>query len=117
MRMGRDVRALAGLLLLAALPAVSHAADLTPASPSAASPAVAPPTAEWTVELGFELRTLPHYQGSSVYGVYPFPLLDVRAAGTPPRFHAPRDGIGYALYDTEKIKAGPVVQAEPGRPL
>jgi outer membrane protein len=118
MRMGRHVRALAGLLLLAALPAASFAADLTPLSPSAASaasPAAAPPKPEWTVELGFELRTLPHYQGSSVYGVYPFPLLDVRAAGTPPRFHAPRDGIGYALYDTEKIKAGPVVQVELGR--
>jgi outer membrane protein len=115
--MGRDVRALAGVLLLAALPAASaHAADLTPASPSAV-PALstkAPPP-EWTVELGIEVRTLPHYQGSEVYGVYPFPLLDVRTAGTPPRFHAPRDGIGYALYDTDMIKAGPVLQVELGR--
>jgi MipA family protein len=110
--MGRDIRALAGLLLLAAMPAAVHAADLTPASPAAAAN---PPKAEWTVELGLEVRTLPHYQGSSVYGVYPFPLLDVRPAGTPPRFHAPRDGIGYALYDSEKIKAGPVVQVELGR--
>jgi MipA family protein len=110
--MGRDIRALAGLLLLAAMPAAAHAADLTPASPPAASTSL---KGEWTVELGFELRTLPHFQGSSVYGVYPFPLLDVRPAGTPPRFHAPRDGIGYALYDTEKIKAGPVVQVELGR--
>jgi MipA family protein len=110
--MGRDIRALAGLLLLAAMPAAAHAADLTPASPPAAATSL---KGEWTVELGFELRTLPHFQGSSVYGVYPFPLLDVRPAGTPPRFHAPRDGIGYALYDTEKIKAGPVVQVELGR--
>jgi len=113
--MGRVIRALAGLLLLAALPAASHAADLTPVSPSAAPPAANPSKTEWTVEFGFEVRTLPHYQGSSVYGVYPYPLLDVRPAGTPPRFHAPRDGIGYALYDTEKIKAGPVVQVELGR--
>jgi outer membrane protein len=115
--MGRDVRALAGALLLAMLPAASaYAADLTPASPSAA-PALstkAPPP-EWTVELGFEVRTLPHYQGSEVYGIYPYPLLDVRPAGTPPRFHAPRDGIGYALYDTDTIKAGPVLQVELGR--
>ena len=114
--MGRVDRALAGLLLLAAMPAaVAHAADLTPAPPPVAPAAANQPPAAWTVELGLELRTLPHFQGSSVYGVYPFPLLDVRAAGTPPRFHAPRDGIGYALYDTPTIKAGPVVQVELGR--
>ena len=80
--MGRDLRALAGVVLLAAMPAgVAHAADLIPASPPSA--AVNPPKAEWTVELGLELRTLPHYQGSSVYGIYPFPLFDVRPAGTP----------------------------------
>ena len=115
--MGRVIRAWAGLLLLAVMPAVvAHAADLTPAAPPVA-PAVAanPPPAQWTVELGVELRALPHYQGSEVYGVYPFPLFDVRPAGTPPRFHAPRDGIGYALYDTDMIKAGPVLQVELGR--
>lgn len=115
--MGRVARALAGLCLLAAMPAaVAHAADLSPAAaPVAPAPAANTPSGQWTVELGLELRTLPHYQGSEVYGVYPFPLLDVRAAGTPPRFHAPRDGIGYALYDTDTIKAGPVVQVELGR--
>jgi len=115
--MGRVARALAGLCLLAAMPAtVAHAADLTPAPPPTASiPKANGPAGEWTVELGLELRTLPHYQGSEVYGVYPYPLLDVRPAGTPPRFHAPRDGIGYALYDTEMLKAGPVLQVELGR--
>src|SRR6516164_8301190 len=110
--MGRVTRALAGLCWLAAMPAtVAYAADLTPAP----APAVNGPAHEWTVELGLELRVLPHYQGSEVYGVYPYPLLDVREAGTPPRFHAPRDGIGYALYDTAMIKAGPVLQVELGR--
>ena len=102
--------------MLAAMPAtVAYAADLTPASPPTAPAAVNGPAHEWTVELGAELRVLPHYQGSEVYGVYPYPLLDVREAGTPPRFHAPRDGIGYALYDTAMIKAGPVLQVELGR--
>ena len=114
--MGRVTRALAGLCWLAAMPAtVAYAADLTPAPPPMAAPAVSRPADEWTVELGLELRVLPHFQGSEVYGAYPYPLLDVRAAGTPPRFHAPRDGIGYALYDTEMIKAGPVLQVELGR--
>jgi outer membrane protein len=114
--MGRLARALAGLCLLAAMPAaVVRAADLSPAAAPVAPAFTKEPPGQWTVELGLEIRTLPHYQGSEVYGAYPFPLLDVRAAGTPPRFHAPRDGIGYALYDTDTIKAGPVLQVELGR--
>ena len=105
--MGRVVRALVGLSLLAVLPApLAHAADLVIAPPS--SP-------QWTIELGAEVRSLPHYQGSDVYGFYPFPLFDVRPAGTPARFHGPRDGFGYALYDTDMLKAGPVAQVELGR--
>ena len=113
--MGRGVRATAAVVLLAAMPVTTAlAADLVPLNPPAPAP-VANPAPRWTVEAGVEVRTLPHYQGSDVYGVYPVPFLDVRDAGTPPRFHAPRDGIGYALYDTETIKAGPVVQIELGR--
>ena len=40
--------------------------------------------------------------------------MTARTAGTPPRFHAPRDGFGYAVYDTDTVKAGPVVQVELG---
>jgi outer membrane protein len=106
--MRRVVRALAGMLLLAVLPApLARAADLVLNTP--------PPPPTWTIELGAEVRSLPHYQGSDVYGFYPFPLFDVRPAGTPARFHGPRDGFGYALYDTDMIKAGPVVQVELGR--
>ena len=104
--MGRGARATAGLVLLAAMPVTTAlAADLVPLNPPAPAPApVANAAPQWTVEAGVEVRTLPHYQGSDVYGVYPVPFLDVRDAGTPPRFHAPRDGIGYALYDTDTIK-------------
>ena len=109
--MGRAVRALAGALLLAVAPAVlAHAADLVPVSPP--SPP-APP--QWTIELGAEMRALPRYQGSDRYGFFPFPLFDVRDAGTPPRFHGPLDGFGYALLDTATVKAGPVIQVELGR--
>jgi outer membrane protein len=102
------------VLLLAVMPAtLAYAADLPSPAPPAAT--AAPPPSFWTVELGLELRALPHYQGSEVYGVYPYPLFDVRPAGTPPRFHAPRDGIGYALYDSDMLKAGPVLQVELGR--
>src|SRR5262249_57915163 len=87
-------------------------------APAARAPALlqpAPPPPQWTVELGAEVRSLPHWQGSDDYGFYPYPLFDVRTAGTPPRFHGPRDGFGYALYDTDAVKAGPVVQVELGR--
>ena len=106
--MGRVGGGLAGLCLLAVAPAgPAFAADLVPQA------ATAPP--QWTIELGVEVRSLPHYQGSDVYGFYPVPLFDVRPAGTPSRFHAPRDGIGYAVLDTDTFKAGPVAQVELGR--
>lgn len=111
--MERVARVGAGLCFAVALSGTAvFAADLVPASPQ---PSSTPQTPLWTVELGGDVRTLPHYQGSEVYGVYFVPFLDVRTAGTPPRFHAPRDGIGYALYDTDTLKAGPVVQFELGR--
>lgn len=107
--MGRAVRALVGASLLAAMPAgLAHAADLVPASPP-------PPPPQWTIELGAEVRALPRYQGSDRYAFYPFPLFDLRDAGTLPRFHGPLDGFGYAVLDTETFKAGPVVQVELGR--
>ena len=116
--MARAVRALVGFWLLAMLPAaVARAADLAPVAPVPA-PAYsqpAPAVPQWTIEIGAEVRSLPHWQGSDDYGYYPFPLFDLRNAGTPPRFHAPRDGFGYAVFDTDTIKAGPVVQVELGR--
>lgn len=111
--MKRLARVVAGIGLTVALSgAAALAADLAPAG---AQTATAPRTEMWTVEVGGDVRTLPHYQGSEVYGVYFVPFLDVRAAGTAPRFHAPRDGIGYALYDTDVLKVGPVAQLELGR--
>jgi outer membrane protein len=107
--MARAVRAMWGSCLLAALAAgVVRAADLVPAAPVASQP-------QWTVEIGAEVRSLPHWQGSDDYSFYPFPLFDLRDAGTPVRFHGPRDGFGYAVLDTDMIKAGPVVQVELGR--
>ncbi len=112
--MGRAACVVAGMCVAAAMPiTTAFAADLVPANPLPASPP--PPTASWTVEAGAEVRSLPRYQGADDYGLYPVPFLDVRPAGTPPRFHAPRDGIGYALYDTDALKIGPVAQIELGR--
>jgi MipA family protein len=115
--MRRAVRAVAGAFLLALMPAgFAHAADIVTLPPLL--PAPPPPTAtssRWTIEIGAEMRALPRYQGSDRYEFFPFPLFDLRDAGTPPRFHGPRDGFGYALLDTPAFKAGPVIQVELGR--
>ena len=105
--MGCVSRALAGLFLAAGLPAAgAFASDLVPAVSS---------TDRWTVELGAEMRVIPRFQGDDNYTFVAVPLFDVRPAGTPHRFHAPRDGIGFAILESGSFKAGPVVQVELGR--
>lgn len=113
--MGRVVRVVGCLCLLAAIPAATAlAADLVP---EAAPPLVpqASSASKWTVELGAETRVVPRFQGDDAYLFLAVPLFDVRPAGTPHRFHAPRDGMGYALVDTGRFDAGPVAQVELGR--
>src|SRR3977135_3965601 len=95
--MGRGVRVAGCLGLLGTMPAtMARGGGLAPEAASAP---------KWTVELGMEVRSLPHYQGSDVYGFYPVPFLDVRPAGAPARFHAPRDGFGGAILDTRPLQA------------
>jgi MipA family protein len=63
---------------------------------------------DWTVTLGVEGRLEPDFQGADNNLVRPYPLFDVRRAGTPERFHAPRDGAGIGLYEVGTFQAGPV---------
>ncbi len=44
---------------------------------------------QWTVTLGVEAGVLPTYEGSDRYMLRPFPLFDVRKAGTPPTLPRP----------------------------
>src|SRR5439155_22402388 len=62
----------------------------------------------WTITLGAEGRIAPSFEGSNHYVPYPFPLFNVRRAGTPLPFSVPRDGIGYALFDYGQFRFGPV---------
>lgn len=63
----------------------------------------------WTVEIGADAWALPRWQGADgSYIFIPVPTLDIRKAGTPERFHGPRDGFGFALIDTGQFRAGPV---------
>jgi MipA family protein len=67
-------------------------------------------TGYWTVAVGFDGWFLPRWQGSDGNYIFaPVPLLDVRKAGTPERFHGPRDGFGMALLELGQFRAGPVV--------
>jgi outer membrane protein len=53
---------------------------------------------------------LPNFEGSDRYTFLPFPLFDIRRAGTPPRFHSPRDGFGAAILDSGSFRAGPALK-------
>jgi outer membrane protein len=86
-------------------------AILTGGAALAADPALSPARAkDWTVTIGVEGGVLPTYQGSDRYMLRPFPLFDVRKAGTPPRFHAPLDGFGFGLYDNGRFRVGPTAK-------
>lgn len=90
------VRVVGGLLAAAVIAVPALAAE-----PSAAG---------WTVTLGAEGGVLPSYDGSDRYVLRPSPLIDVRKAGTPPKFHSPREGIGFGLLDTGRFRVGPALK-------
>jgi len=81
-----------------------------------ASGAVAEPISnDWTVTLGVEGRVLPKYEGSSDSVLLPFPLFNIRRAGTPAKFRAPRDGASFDLLDYGRFRAGPTAKIRMGR--
>ncbi|MPZ55107.1 MAG: MipA/OmpV family protein [Rhizobiales bacterium] len=65
------------------------------------------PAADWTVTLGVEGRVLPAFEGSDRYVVRPFPIVDIRRAGTPRRFSSPRDGVSVAIVNVGQFRFGP----------
>lgn len=73
-------------------------------------PAQAALAGDWTVNLGVEGRVLPSYEGSDRYILAPFPLIDIRRAGTPERFHSPRDGASLGLIESGSFRFGPTVK-------
>jgi outer membrane protein len=62
---------------------------------------------DWTVTLGIEGRVLPAYEGSDRYVLAPFPIVDIRRAGTPRRFSSPRDGVSVAIINIGQFRLGP----------
>lgn len=62
----------------------------------------------YTLTLGAEGRMTPRYEGSSKYEFMPLPLFDLRPLGTAPRFHSPRDSLGFSLFELGPFDFGPV---------
>jgi len=85
------------------------AAGLIVAGPASAQsePPRAAPAPDWTLTLGVEGRVLPSFEGSDRYIFAPYPVFDVRRAGTPRRFSSPRDGISAALVNIGQFRLGP----------
>lgn len=87
------------------------------AATAAADPAPArTPSPDWTVTLGVEARVLPTYEGSATSMLLPFPLFDVRRAGTPVGFRSPRDGFSLGLLDSSRFQIGPTAKVQLPRP-
>ena len=42
--------------------------------------------------------------------LWPFPMFDVRPAGTPARFRSPRDGFSFGIFDYGRFRAGPTTK-------
>src|SRR5215213_4015099 len=71
---------------------------------------LAPTKPDWTITLGAEGRLEPSFEGAKRDVLRPYPLLDVRRSGTPERFHAPRDGWGFTVFEQGGFQAGPIGQ-------
>lgn len=82
----------------------------------AAEPAPLPPPSKsgeakpegWIVTLSVIGAVVPSFPGSRLMRPYPFPAVNFRAIGEPERFATPDDGFGFAVLDTDLVRAGPV---------
>lgn len=72
--------------------------------------AAADPASDWTITVGVDGRVLPSYEGSARSMLAPFPLFDVRRAGTPRNFSSPRDGFSFGILDSPRFQVGPAVK-------
>jgi outer membrane protein len=93
-----------GAAILAAY--VSLAVASAAAEP--ASRASQPAASVWTVTLGVKGHLEPVFPGAGSYEVLPYPVFNIRRAGTPEKFSAPRDNIAIALYDLSYFRVGVV---------
>jgi outer membrane protein len=91
-----------GLAILAAGLSVSVAS----AAAEPAGRASPPVNSAWTVTLGVKGHLEPVFPGAGSYEVLPYPVFNVRRAGTPEKFSAPRDSVAVSLYDLGYFRVG-----------
>jgi outer membrane protein len=63
---------------------------------------------DWTVMVGAGGELKPDFEGAKRYMLSPVPVFSIHRAGSPDRFHSPRDNPGIALVDFNGFFAGPV---------
>jgi outer membrane protein len=99
---------------LALCPALASAADLgsfrTLRSPMMAE------SETYVVTVTANGQVMPRFPGSDKLTGIPYPSLNIRRAGEPPRFAAPDDGFSISLYEEiPELRFGPVVRVQGGR--
>jgi MipA family protein len=99
--------ALAGATLMPAAPVRVLAAD----RPATTTPA--PPTPDWTVDVGVSSIAAPRYDGAKRFMVLPLPYVGVAWRDT--LFASIKDGVGANLYNTDVLKAGILARPNFGR--
>ncbi len=100
-----------GLAILAAGLSVSVASAAAEPAERASPPA----NTVWTVTVGVKGHLEPVFPGSGSYEVLPYPVFNVRRAGNPEKFLAPRDSVSIALYDLGYFRVGAVGKVRQAR--
>jgi outer membrane protein len=81
---------------------------ITLPSPTATLPFLPSASGDWTITIGGEGALQPDFEGAKRYLFSPVPIFSIHRAGSPDRFHSPRDGASIALVDFGGFRAGPV---------
>ena len=70
---------------------------------------------DWTVQVGVEGEMAPVFPGSKNYLFSPVPIFSVQRAGSPERFHSPRDSSSIVLFNYGQFRAGVAGRLDTGR--
>jgi outer membrane protein len=87
--------------------ASAQPAFILPAPPPSL-PFLSSVSGDWTVMVGAGGEATPDFEGSKRYMANAVPIFSVYRAGSPDRFHSPRDNAGITLFDFDGFYAGPV---------
>jgi outer membrane protein len=95
-------------------PASAQSVLMLPAPPSTL-PFLSSVSGDWTAMVGGGGEIKPDFEGAKRYMLSPVPVFSLHRAGSPDRFHSPRDNAGITLFDFDGFFAGPVGKFVPAR--